>query len=286
MTTYIRREVLLALVLGSLSILFAGIPKAEASHAWGTYHWARPSNPITISLGDNVASQWDSYLVTSSQDWSIDPSVVYPGSGASKVVSTTIIPGSAGKNCKAVSGTVQVCSKTYGRTGWLGIAQIWVDGTHITAGTVKMNDTYYNTVTYNTPAWRNLVMCQEIGHTFGLGHQDEAYTNANLGTCMDYTNSPASNQHPNLHDYEQLASIYGHVDTFTTALSSFIAPVARRFAEDSDDPSTWGREVSTSRDGRLSVYELDLGNGQKTLRHVFWAQGQDIPRRLAGDHHE
>ncbi len=33
-------------------------------------------------------------------------------------------------------------------------------------------------------------MCQEIGHDFGLDHQDENFNNPNLGTCMDYTNDP------------------------------------------------------------------------------------------------
>ena len=55
-----------------------------------------------------------------------------------------------------------------------------------------------------------MVTCQEIGHTFGLDHQDENFTNTNLGTCMDYTNDPSTNQHPNQHDYDELASIYGH----------------------------------------------------------------------------
>jgi hypothetical protein len=40
-------------------------------------------------------------------------------------------------------------------------------------------------------------MCQEVGHTFGLDHQDENFNNTNLGTCMDYTNDPSTNQHPN-----------------------------------------------------------------------------------------
>ena len=52
----------------------------------------------------------------------------------------------------------------------------------------EVNDTYFNTAKYNTPVWRNLVMCQEVGHTLGLDHQDEIFDNVNLGTCMDYTN--------------------------------------------------------------------------------------------------
>ena len=45
------------------------------------------------------------------------------------------------KNCKAVSGRVEVCNSHYGNTGWLGVAQIWVSGLHIQQGTVKLNDT-------------------------------------------------------------------------------------------------------------------------------------------------
>src|SRR3989344_8585733 len=93
--------------------------------------------------------------------------------------------------CRATNGRVEVCNSKYGNNGWLGIAQIWVTGgEHITQGVVKLNDTYFNKSPYNTPAWRNLVMCQEVGHTLGLGHVDEIFNNTNLGTCMDYTNDP------------------------------------------------------------------------------------------------
>ena len=58
----------------------------------------------------------------------------------------------------------------------------------------------------------SLVSCQEGGHTLGLDHQDENFNNANLGTCMDYTKNPSTNQHPNKHDYDQLLSTYSHFD--------------------------------------------------------------------------
>jgi hypothetical protein len=81
-----------------------------------------------------------------------------------------------------------------------------------------------NQAQYNTGPWHRLVMCQEVGHDFGLDHQDENFSNANLGTCMDYTNDPdgggsygPNNEHPNAHDYEQLDKIYGHLDSMTTA---------------------------------------------------------------------
>jgi len=84
-----------------------------------------------------------------------------------------------------------VCNARYGNNGWLGLAQIWINGSHITQAITKLNDTYFNTATYNKPEWRNLVMCQEVGYTFGLDHQDENFDNPNLGSCMDYTSDPS-----------------------------------------------------------------------------------------------
>jgi hypothetical protein len=42
--------------------------------------------------------------------------------------------------------------------------------------------------------------------------------------------------------------------------------------EDSSDPKNWGQEVRRSSDGRVSIFVKDLGNGNKVLRHVFWAE--------------
>ena len=100
-------------------------------------------------------------------------------------------------------------------TGWLGIAQIWASGEHITQAITKVNDSYFNTPTHNRPEWRRLVMCQEVAHDFGLDHQDENFSNTNLGSCMDYTSNPLgppSNEHPTWHDYQELSSIYSHLD--------------------------------------------------------------------------
>jgi hypothetical protein len=169
---------------------------------------------------------------------------------------------------------VEVCNNRYGSNGWLGIASIWAYGDHITKGTVKMNDTYFNTAYYNTPAWRALVLCQEVGHTFGLNHQDETFSNTNLGTCMDYTNDPTSNQHPNAHDYNMLETMYAHLDT-TTTISQSISNLKGRAAieEDlGDDPKNWGQEIKRSKDGNASLFEKDLGNGNKAFTHVYWAE--------------
>lgn len=252
----------------ALTLAFAGLPsQSTATHSWGGYHWARTSNPFNLQLGDNVSASWDPILATTSSDWT-----------ASSVLNTTIVAGSStNKRCRATSGMVQVCNSTYGNNGWLGVAQIWISGTHITQGAVKVNDTYLNTPTYNTTAWRNLVMCQEVGHTFGLDHQDENFSNPNLGTCMDYTNDPSTNQHPNAHDYEELGIIYSHVDSTTTvAQAAASAAALPRDWVDHDYAvrSQWGKLVRGSKNGLKEVYVLEFGQGHKLVTFVRWAEGE------------
>ncbi|OGN09220.1 MAG: hypothetical protein A3J46_05620 [Candidatus Yanofskybacteria bacterium RIFCSPHIGHO2_02_FULL_41_11] len=244
------------------SVLFvAGGTLVYASHSWGNYHWARQSSPFTLKLGDNVSSAWDAYLGETSSDWSI-----------STVLDTTIVRGGTNpKNCRATNGRVEVCSSKYGFNGWLGVASIWISGSHITKSTVKVNDSYFNTATYNTPPWRRLVMCQEVGHTFGLDHQDENFSNTNLSTCMDYTSDPdgpPSNEYPNAHDYEQLEAIYAHLDSTTTIGQT----VSKHFGNGNKaDASDWGKKVRKDSKGRTSMYVRDLENNEKVFTFVLWA---------------
>jgi hypothetical protein len=255
----------------------------SADHSWNGYHWARTSNPFTIKTGDNVTAVWDPFLDEAISDWNV-----------SSVLDLLEVPGGTNpKNCRPTLGRIEVCNSKYGNNGWLGLAQIWITGgEHITQAVAKMNDTYFNTATYDTPAWRRLVMCQEIAHDFGLDHQDEVFNNANLGSCMDYTNDPdggpggasetdPSNEHPNQHDYDQLEIIYAHLDSTTTIGQSVNnnakTPPAMNDL-DLNNPGQWGRLVSSSRNGRVQVYELDFGNGNKILTHVFWASSEERER--------
>ena len=257
----------------ALSLAFVGATtEVSADHSWGNYHWARTENPFTLKLGDNLSSSWKPYLGTTSSDWS-----------KSSVLDTAIVAGgTTAKKCRATSGRVEVCNSTYGRNGWLGIASIWASSSHIVQATTKVNDSYFNTTTYNKPEWKNLVMCQEVGHTFGLDHQDENFTNGNLGTCMDYTNNPVSNQHPNAHDYAQLETIYAHLDSTSTAeqLAQSAAAMPRGIAEhDADDRSGWGKLIRSSKNGLKEVYMLDFGQGYRILRFVIWAEGEGRGRQ-------
>jgi hypothetical protein len=181
-----------------------------------------------------------------------------------------------------VSGQIEICNQKYGFNGWLGIAGISISGNHITKGYTKLNDSYYETSTYNTPAWRQFVVCQELGHDFGLDHQDENFENPNLGSCMDYTNDPSTNQHPNQHDYDQLEAIYAHLDSFTTitGMIDMMTKDATRPRSDVDilhDAGQWGAPIAFDGAGRPNVFVMPVpnhdGHGPQRFEvtHVLWA---------------
>lgn len=271
-----HRLIVLAL---TLTVLGCVAVSTFADHSWGNYHWERSSNPVQLTLGDNFANpEWMSHFIAAIADWN-----------QSKVLSLTAVPGATSpRRCKAATGAIEVCSDTYGNNGWLGIAGISVSGDHIVSAYSKMNDTYYCPgCSYDTPAWRQFVMCQEIGHDFGLDHQDENFNNANLGTCMDYTNNPSSNQTPNQHDYQQLESIYAHLDSGggggckgKNCAANVAMPPAMKLL-DLDKAGQWGELISRSEDGHQETYMLDFGNGFKHFTHVLWVQGyEDLD-----DHH-
>ena len=279
-----RLRLLGALVIGSaLAVLLALVaysPAAQANHSWGKYHWARTSNPFTLKLGNNLSSGWGTYLNVASSD------ATNPDWSDSSVLNTTVVSGqTTGATCAPTSGRVEVCNAAYGTNGWLGVAQIWIGRrSHIVAGTTKVNDTYFNTPAYNTPAWKQLVMCQEVGHTFGLDHQDERFNNPNLGSCMDYTNDPdggaggasatdPSNEHPNEHDYDQLETIYTHLDNRTTVSSAGAAGTLPPAANQGNlnSRAEWGRKIHESPNGQLALYERDFDNGKRVFTFVIWA---------------
>jgi hypothetical protein len=124
-------------------------------------------------------------------------------------------------------------------------------------------------------------MCQEIAHDFGLDHQDEEFGNPNLGSCMDYTgdpDGPVSNEHPNAHDFEQLESMYSHLDS-TSTVDTAATTMPQAMGEIAfEGPAQWGRRIRSSRNGRAEVYELDFGGGHKVVTHVFWADPESDAR--------
>jgi len=262
-------------LLALFGLFMLNVPAVFANHLWGKYHWNLSTantlvNPLKI--GDNLTTaNWKSSLLGASVDWNLS------------VLKNQITSGTSNANCDPTLGRVEVCNSAYGNNGWLGIAQVWAyrgKDAHIAQGVVKLNDTYFNMPEYSTSSWRNLVTCQEVGHTFGLGHQDENFSNANLGTCMDYTSDPdgsilgqLNNEHPNSHDYEMLAQIYAHVNSTSTkpgggGKGNKSAGVGANI--DLNSPSAWGTAVKHDAQGKASLYKRDLGDGLVLITHVTW----------------
>ncbi len=267
MSRSLRFLPVVAAVLGALFM----VRSANATHQWGCYHWARSANPFTITYGNNLSANWSSYLTTAASDWSKTSGSC---NNSQNPVRATVGPGgSSSRNCRPATGHVEVCNASYGNNGWLGIAGIWVSGCHITKGYVKVNDYYFDTPQYNTPAWRSDVMDQETGHILGLTHQDENFNNPDLldacgrGSCMDYSADPTNNTTPNQHDYDELVIMYSHSD----GPVPLAAATPADDGVDLDNPSAWGQAVSFSN-GRGVVYERTIGPDQKIITWVIWAQ--------------
>ena len=274
---------------------------------WGSYHWSNNGTGLSLNIQHTFRnSDWSAWYSEAIGDW-----------GTTSKTNITLTDqgawtGTSSKKCDPIAGKALVCSDLYGYRGWLGIATIWANGDHITQATTKLNDSYYTSPTYNTPGWRDLVACQEIGHDFGLDHQDETFDNANLGTCMDYTNAPdggvvggfnygPANRSPNSGDYASLTSdaMYGsgHNDSgggggggcnprspkCTGGQDAFtFREVGKSLSNTAvADSGQWGRATAFDRQGRPDTFMLDLGNGHRKLTHVFWVPGyRPVPANM------
>lgn len=261
-----RRSAVLAVI--SAGAMLAG--PAAADHSWSNYHWRKTQTEIAPPVVTAInGTLWGTYVKTAVADW--NKSSVIQSPGPTPVAANP-------RTCKAILGQILVCNERYGQTGWLGIAQIWLSGGHIVQGITKLNDTYFNTPTYNTPAWRALVTCQEIGHDYGLGHQDENFETDLTTSCMDYTRWPAGNEHPDQHDYDQLAVIYNHLEPVSSSSSQSargqgqaagVDPALLQ-SESGDTPVEWGRAVDYTADGRPHVFVEQVSPTVRKVTHVFW----------------
>lgn len=255
--------VVLAVVMAGLTT--AGI--ASANHQWGKYAWNAES-PVSLSIGGNFEGEhdWGNEFGVAVADWHNDGTILNLA---------PVVHGNANnrEDCTPATGTIEVCNFNYGDNGWLGIASVWISkGKNISKANSKMNDHYFDSVAYySDPRWRQLVMCQEIGHDFGLDHQDEDFSNTPIGTCMDYTGNDLTDAdiHPNDHDLEQLIAMYGSSGGDGGGGNGNKG--RGRPSVVSASSGEFGRAIGADASGRANVFERDLGNGQKVITHVFWA---------------
>jgi hypothetical protein len=133
-----------------------------------------------------------------------------------------------------------------------------------------------------------MVYCQEVGHDYGLGHVNENFNDPNTGSCMDYTNDPSrndgagTNEYPNNHDYNELLTIYSHVDALVFDTETEDATRPRTIEEILSKADQWGTPISFDGNGRPDVFYRPIapnhggGHGDEPfldgeLTHVFWA---------------
>lgn len=199
-----RIKLVIKLSIVSTLAMAAG-PATADHHSWNGYHFATMEHPIRLQVVDSVTSSWQFELETSIYEWNVSSKFDMSITSANDSKKTR-------KRCKMSSGKMRVCNAAYGFNGWLGMATINItNGEHITQGTAKVNDSYSSY--WANPNEKRHVMCQEIGHVFGLGHTST--DRSSQKTCMDYSSDPESIS-PNPGDYAMLADIYNHSDSFNS----------------------------------------------------------------------
>lgn len=205
-----RRASLAALLLGAATIAVPA--SAVTTPSWNGYKWAR-TGQLNIRVGDNVSRIWDPYLDKAMDQWSAARNINFVSAKGLRVATPL--------SCNPVYGGIQACSANYGATGWLGYTNIWTSRGFIVQATVRLNDYYFAQPTYNNSAWRSMAVCHELGHTLGLDHNNAVRTDANTGSCMDYSNDPSgkngknvtrSNLAPGSVDFTALNGIYARTN--------------------------------------------------------------------------
>lgn len=253
------------LALAGLALAAVAAP-VMANHAWSNYHWATSDGVVKVPVVDNTTGTWPARVRIAVADWNRSAHIQSPYS-----TSTT-----NQKRCPQKAGTIQVCNAAYGQVGWLGIASVSLSGGHIVAGTTKINDTYFAQARYASESNKQLVTCQEIGHDYGLGHQNEDFSTDLTTSCMEYTSQPQGNEHPDQHDYDQLAAIYSHLDGAATVTATTAQRGKALGVETGDSPAEWGRAVGRDKAGRANEFVRNF-NGYTIVTHVTWAPDAKVP---------
>jgi hypothetical protein len=174
----------------------------NALHAWSTYHWA--SDNLTPSVFDKTrSSELTGETALSVAHWASLATPIQPQMSSRRQAPVTVVEGFS--------------------NDWLGLAQIWIEDGHIVKGKVSMNTTFLLGDPRFTFEATVHVLCQELGHIWGLGHnRDELDTCMN--DCLTATTEAewlACLNHPdgvdtNAHDVEQLLLAYDGHDDGTT----------------------------------------------------------------------
>lgn len=161
--------------------------------------WDVDRGGLKLDVINALDDWWDPYFFRAITEWD---------SGDPDALSLTTDKLTTDPDCEPVTGKLKVCNGDYGDTRWRGINQILVSNNNIVASAARMNDFF---LLEASDAQRQYTMCHEVGHGFGLPHDDEDFFNADRHNCMDYTSRPIDNQSPAEVNFSFLADLYGTV---------------------------------------------------------------------------
>ena len=285
------------LTIGAVSTFAMVATVADARHQWRKYEWAYNGTPIAVPVIDNTNGDWPARVKLAVEGGTFN-GLPLSGWNDSTKIQASILRGT-NTACAFDAGTIQVCNGNYGATGWLGIASISISGNEIVAGYTKLNDHYFAQQQYSSESWKQLVTCQEIGHDYGLAHQNENFNTDATKSCMEYTSWPADNEGPDAHDFAQLESMYvveepkgggggGGGGGGPRGRSASLPSVG-------NTPDSWGRPIDYLPNGKPYMFEREL-NGYRVITNVTWTieaaaelgdhhHGEQGPRQHKGDHH-
>jgi len=164
--------------------------------------WKSDGAGLRLQIINNLDadSDWNEHMESSISEWN---------NGEPDAVTLNIRTMAADPECRAVRQAMKVCNANYGPTDWRGVNQILLQDDYIITSLAKMNDYYLEGT---NKAQKQYTMCHELGHGLGLGHSDENFHNVDLGNCMDYTERPQNNMHPDESNFKTLEELYGNVN--------------------------------------------------------------------------
>ena len=171
----------------------------------------RQRKGLELTILNACTEDWYSFVTRAVDDWNLSASL--------DLHLKTVDPESS---CIGVRGKMKICNGDYGLTSWVGVNEVILENGYIVLSTARMNEKYMSS---STKAKKQYTMCHEIGHGLGLPHTDENFLNADLGNCLDYTNSPENNLEPGEVNFLTLLEMYGTIpgklsDFSTSQISS------------------------------------------------------------------
>jgi hypothetical protein len=198
--------------------------------------WYGSGQGLRLEIIDATDYPYQLYITKSVEDWQ-----------ASQALNLTLTDVPHEVLCKPQVGRIKVCNGDYGDTDWRGMMLLFLEGEHIVASSIRMNDYHIlNSISVKDIAYDQYNVCHQLGHAFGLPHSQ----GTNCMASAEFTDILFSDlQHPDSSTLENLVELYGEqsrkLESSTTGLRG-----SHRQEED---------------DGRI----LELGDGIRVKIHKF-----------------